>query len=113
MSSVDNWMLCSEIMDENQFLDVVNRHLLSDQFPYGQGFVRVDQHAGGPKVLEADVFLLASNCGDRWHVINSIKNAIGELQLTNPVQLLYKGQEQSFWGTVFHSPDSEGLPECR
>ncbi len=113
MSLVDNWILCSEILDEDQFLDAVNRHLLSEPGPYNQGFSRVDHYAGGSKALEADVFLLASNYGDSGHVIDSIKKAIAELRVTEAVQLLHKGQEQIFWGTVFHSPDSEGLPECR
>ncbi len=105
MSFVDNWMLCSEIMDEDQFLDAVNRHLLSEPNPYDQGFVRVDRLAGGTKAMEADVFLLASNYGDQDHIIDSIKKAIAELYVMCPVQLLSKKQEQSFWVTVFRSPD--------
>lgn len=70
MSVVTNYILVAPINqnehdDGDDLLDKMNafvKERLGYLSPrYGNGFKRVDVHAGGPKRVEADVFMLASN----------------------------------------------------
>ena len=96
MSRVDNYILTAPCLTSDLFLEDLNKRLAELGNFKGSSFVAVHDAAGGPKNLEANVYLAAMN----WTEQSLVVQAIVDTLAANPnlygkecFQLFVQGQE--------------------
>lgn len=94
MSLVDNYILVAGILgDEDDALpkEIIDLNTMISESQHGRGFLRVDQHSGGYKAFEADVFLFAGN----YFSLAQMASCVSKIEWPDDdeIGLIYKGQE--------------------
>jgi hypothetical protein len=98
MSRVDNYILTAPCLtgETRSFLTDLNEKMAELTSFKGRSFIPVHDHAGGPKSMEADVYLASVNWVEQDVVIEAILYALdrpGTDYIKEQFQLFRQGQE--------------------
>ena len=109
MSRVDNYILTAPCLtgETRSFLTDLNEKLVELTNFKGCSFVAAHDHAGGPKNMEADVYLAALNWVEQSIVVEAILYALNKPDTDydkDRFQLFVNGQEDDKFREVTLAP---------